>query len=158
MSLQTGQIRQQLVALVRPILVSLGWGTSFAAITLWAIFKGFPLPFTALEGSEPPGVQNEIWWKIFYYSALIAISIISPMVIRDVGRSLGGYFLSYVVGGVIIYEVISLPSSQPGLGQLLIQGALSWTFTAIFPAPLFIGFVATIIGAGLAEHFDLGKD
>ncbi len=150
-------LQHQLGSYVRPFLVCLGWGTNMAAITLWMIFQGFLLPFIPLVGVRPVGYQSEIWWLALYYSILVLISILPPMVIRDVGKSIIGFMLAYVIGGVIIYEVISLPSVNPGFRQLLISGAVSWTFTAIFPIPLFAGLLATIVGAGLGEHFELDK-
>lgn len=153
------ELRLNLTPYVRTVLVILGWGTSLGAVTLWIIFQGLLLPFTPLVGSVPVGAQNEAASLAFYYTALFLISVVSPMGIRDVARSIGGFIFAYILGGVITYEVISLPAAQDtsGAGQLLVAGAVRWTFSAMFPIPLFLIFLGTILGAGLTEHFGIGE-
>jgi len=141
--------------------VTLGWGTSFGAVTLWAIFQGLLLPTFA--GQPPPDVQKTLTLRLaLYYVAILGLSVVSGMTIADLGKTIGGFVGSYGLGGLIIFEVLSAPNlSAYALRQLnlfltreaLTTAAIDLTFRVLFPLPLFALLLGGIVGAALEERY-----
>jgi len=154
-------LKERLEPYWHPLLVTLGWGTSFGAITLWAIFQGLLLPnFTT---GPPPEVQRtETLRLVLYYSAVLGLSVLSGMLIADLGKTIGGMAGCYLLGGLIVFLVLSAPNmSDSTLNNLRLyltrQGlekiSLDLTFRVLFPLPIFVLLLGGILGGALEEHY-----
>ncbi len=143
---------------LKPLLVVLGWGTCLSAVTLWAIFHGLLLP--RVQGGLLTEVQQTETWRLaFYYATIFGASALSASIISELGTALLAFLASYGLGAVITYWVLALPgltaavsASDPAFRELLVKAAVDFTFRAFFPFPLFLGILAVVLGAGLAEY------
>src|SRR6266571_3214864 len=114
----------------RPVLIIAGWGLLMSGAVLSAIFQGFLLPSTYYGGSSgtlPLGV-----W--FPYLEVLGASILAGIVMGDAGKTILSFFASY------------------GLAALLTRQAAVITFTALFPIPLLVGFLGSVVGSALSER------
>jgi hypothetical protein len=137
---------------LRIFLITLGWGTCFAGVTLWAIFQGTVLP--RLSTGPPTIWLSEPLLLALYYSMIFGVSFLSGLYVGDLGKAIVVFLTSYLVSAIIIYEVLVFPgaiSSDIGFRETLAKFAVNWTFNALFPFPLFLGLFGGIIGAGLQE-------
>ncbi len=142
---------------LKPALVTLGWGTSLAAITLWAVFQGLLLP-RVQGGLLPEVLESQTWRLAAYYAAIFGVSVLAAIILSDFGKALASFFASYGLGAVITYWVLALPGfTSPGTDvafrELLVRAAIDFTFRAFFPFPLFLELMATTLGVALAERF-----
>jgi len=154
-------LKERLAPYWRTLLVTLGWGTSFGAITLWAIFQGLLLPnFTT--GPPPEVQQTETMRLALYYSTVLGLSVLSGVLIADLGKTIGGFAGSYLLGGIIVFLVLSAPNlSDATLSGLRLyltrQGldkiSLDLTFRVLFPLPIFVLLLGGILGGALEEHY-----
>lgn len=161
-------LKERLVRLIsrfapyrRPFLVTLGWGISFGAITLWAIFQGLLLP--TFKGAPPPnGPLTETQRLTLYYSAVVGLSILSGIIIANLGRTIGSFIGSYGLGSLIIFVVLSDPglsaSELKSLNLLLTREALTTvaidlTFRVVFPFLPFALLFGGILGTALEELY-----
>ncbi len=141
----------------RSVLIALGWGTSFGALTLWAMFQGLLLP--VFHGSPPPdGPLSESTRLAIYYLAVLGVSAIAGMVFEDFGRALGSFALSYLLGGAIVFLTLSAPGSTINNLQIVTADSLNLiaidlTFRALFPVPLFALLFGAILGTALGERY-----
>jgi len=146
------RFRTKLGRNLRPFLVTLGWGTSFAAATLWAIFQGLLLPKSTIL---PPSIwQTEPFLLALYYAMIFGISFLSGLCIGDLDKTILGFLASYLIGATVIYEVLSFPGLNTldiGFRETLAKFSVDWTFNALFPFPLFIGLFGGIVGAAMQE-------
>ena len=138
---------------IKPLLVILGWGTSLASVTLWAIFSGLLLP--RVHGGLLPTVQSlGPWGPAFYYLGFLGICILASIVLVNPATALVSYVLSYGLAGILIYVALALPAFlgiyQPT--EILVRASINFTFTALFPFSLLAGFVGTVVGMFLAEY------
>jgi hypothetical protein len=136
----------------KPLLVVLGWAASLAALTLGNIFQGLLLP-NAFELQPQQFGADPLGFWIFYIGSF-GICVLAAMVIADVGQSLVSVFLVYGLTAFITFAVLALPDfsgivQPPGILQ---QSSLLFTFNALFPLPLFVDLVGTIVGSGLGER------
>lgn len=154
------RLKAGLAVYYRPVLVSLGLSSCLSAAFLWAIFQGLLLPSGAdynppapsnLQASLGPLSASDIFYLMFFGTCLLA-----PFLMQDAGRSILGYLFSYVISGIVVFEVLSFPglsSPDSTFTRLLESSALNWTFTAVFPVPLFIGIAGTVLGVALGEKY-----
>jgi hypothetical protein len=97
-----------------------------------------------------------------YYSAVLGVSILSGSLIADLGRTIGGIAGSYMLGGLIVFEVLS----DPGLSESALRGlnlfltreglttvAIDLTFRVLFPFPIPVLFFGGILGVALEERY-----
>jgi hypothetical protein len=137
---------------LRFFLVTLGWGTCFAGATLWGIFQGFLLPKLA---TAPPSIwQTELLLLGLYYAMIFGVSFLSGLCVGDLGKAIVGFLAAYLIGAVMVYELLVFPGvtgSDIGFRETLAKFAVNWTFSALFPFPLFLGLFGAVIGAGLEE-------
>jgi len=137
---------------VKPLLVVLGWAASLATLTLGSIFQGLLLPNPYELQPQQFGASPFGLW-IFYIGSF-GICLLAAMVISEVGQSLVSVFLAYGLTVFITFGVLALPDfsgivQPPGILQ---QSSLLFTFNALFPLPLFVDLVGTIVGSGLGER------
>lgn len=90
------------------------------------------------------------------------MSVLSGMLIADLGKMIGGIAGSYLLGGTIVFLVLSAPNlSQSMLRDLnlfltreaLTTAAIDLTFRVLFPLPIFTLLVGGIIGTALEERY-----
>lgn len=153
-------LKKKIAPYARSTLIALGWGTSFGAINLWAVFQGLLLPtMTLLHGQLPPdGPLSESQRIAIYYLALFGISAIAAMVLADFGRALGGLIVSYLTGGAIVFATLSAPVSAIDNLRIITRDglnliAIDLTFRVVFPLPLFALLLGTITGVALEERY-----
>ncbi len=135
----------------KPLLVVLGWATSLASLTLGVIFQGLLLPNASELLPESYGASS-LWLWIFYLGSF-GICLLAAMLISDFGQSVVSVFFAYGLTALIIFVVLALPDF---LGIVpsgsLQEPAVSFTFNALFPFPLFVDFIGTIVGSALGER------
>lgn len=138
----------------KALAIVVGWATTLAGFTLGGIFQGQLLP------PQPPGnlfpeVSNTgPLGSIVFYTGILAICFIAPLLINDPGRALLSFFASYLLGSVIAYFALVLPAYTGAfpLPGLLSGTAIDFTFSTSFPVPLFAELVATLVGIWVAER------
>ena len=141
----------------RPLLVSLGWGISLSAITLWAVFQGLLIPKSdvLLAPISPPSIwYTEAYLLAAYYAMLVGVSFLAGLCIGDIGSTMIVFFGSFLMGAVLIYGAFFFPgllSTDIAFREGLAQLSVNWTFATLFPIPLFLGLVSSILGSGLQE-------
>lgn len=137
---------------LRPFLVMLGWGTGFAAATLWAIFQGLLLPKQTIS---PPSIwQTENTLLALYFLMVGGLAFLAGLCVGDMGKTITAFIGSYLSGAVIVYEILFFPgmiSSDIAFRESLAQLSIKWTFVSLFPIPFFIGLLGGILGAALEE-------
>ncbi len=151
-TLWSRSLRPLLLGNVKPFLVMLGWGTTIAAATMWAIFQGLLLPKQTI--SAPSIWLTGTLLLGVYYIMFFGISFLSGLCIGDMGKSIVSFIGAYVIGATVIYEVLSLPglvSSDIAFRESLAMLSVNWTFIALFPFPLFLGLFGGIVGSALQE-------
>jgi hypothetical protein len=136
----------------KPLLVVLGWATSLASLTLGLIFQGLLLPNASELLPESYGASS-LWLWVFYLGSF-GICLLAAMMISDFGQSVVSVFFTYGLTALIVFVVLALPDflgifQPPGLLQ---EPAVSFTFNALFPFPLFVDFIGTITGSALGER------
>lgn len=142
---------------MKTFLVALGWGTTIAGVTLWAIFQGLLLPKSDIVFSPvpPPSVwYTESYLVALYYVMLFAASFLAGLYVGDIGRAIIAFFGSYLIGAIILYEELSFPgliSTDIGFRESLAKLSISWTFVVLFPFPLALGLIGGIVGAAFQE-------
>ncbi len=145
-------LRVVLLRNLRAFLVMLGWGTSFSAATLWAIFQGLLLPKATIS---PPSIwQTELELTVLYYLMIAGIAFLSGLCVGEMGKTIVAFTGSYVMAGIVVYAVLSAPglnSLDIAFRESLVKLSLSWAFVALFPIPLFLTLLSGILGAGLQE-------
>jgi hypothetical protein len=100
-------------------------------------------------------------WLVIYYSAVFGISVLSGLIIADVGRTIGGFIISLFLGAWIIFETLSAPGQTATTldnlmiitRELLTRAAIDLTFRALFPITIFVLLLGAIAGAALGEHY-----
>ena len=136
----------------KSILVVAGWGISLAALTLGTIFQGLLLP-NPTELLPASYGANPLWLWTFYLGSF-GICVLAAMRISDFGESIVSIFFAYGLTIFITFGVLALPDfsgilQPPGILQ---QSAFLFTFNALFPFPLFVDFIGTIVGSALGER------
>jgi len=134
----------------RPVLIIAGWGLLMSGAVLSAIFQGFLLPSTYYGGSSgtlPLGV-----W--FPYLEVLGASILAGIVMGDAGKTILSFFASYGLAAVVTYLVLAMPGIIGAfpVADLLTRQAAVITFTALFPIPLLVGFLGSVVGSALSER------
>jgi hypothetical protein len=140
---------------VKPLLVVLGWGTTIASFVLGAIFQGLLIPQYEGGGDlQPEIIGRGPWGLVVFYIVIFAVSVIASLIMADFAKGLGGFFASYALAVGLTYFIIALPGYVGAyqIPDVLVTLAVNWTFSAFFPILFLIGFAATIVGSGLAEH------
>jgi hypothetical protein len=136
----------------KPLLVVLGWATSLASLTLGIIFQGLLLPNASELLPESYGASS-LWLWVFYLGSF-GICLLAAMLISDFGQSVVSVFFAYGLTALIVFVVLALPDFL-GIFQpsgLLQEPAVSFTFNALFPFPLFVDFIGAIAGSALGER------
>src|SRR5438093_12392758 len=87
------------------VLVTLGWATSLAAITLVGVFNGLLLP-RELGGLLPEVLGGSQWARWILYLAMLGTSILAALLINNPGLAFESYFVSYCVAGASTYLVL----------------------------------------------------
>jgi len=139
---------------LKPTAIVVGWGTTLAGFTLGGIFQGQLLPPQA-PGNLFPEVSNTgPLGPIVFYTGILSISVIAPLLINDAGRALLSFFASYLLGSVITYFALVLPAYTGAfpLPGLLSGTAIDFTFSTTFPIPLFAELAATLVGIWVSER------
>ena len=153
--LELARLRKVIPRPLTTVLLVLGWGICLAAVTLWAMFQG--LLFPTFYGSPPPDVASTENVRLgLYYLGITGVSALSGMVGGEMGKSLGAFFASYILGAIVTCLIMALPAftgSFSGSGVPLVNASVDLTFRAFFPIPLFLGLVAAVTGALLADKF-----
>ncbi len=153
--IELSRLRILLPRVFEPTAIVLGWGTSLAGVTLWAMFQGLLLP--NILGYVPPDVSPTLELRMaLYYAGLTAVSAISGIVVNDFGKSLGSFFLAYLLGAAITFLVWTIPALTGSYGTdavPLVNASADLSFRAFFPIPLFLGMVSSLLGPAVAEHF-----
>jgi len=137
---------------LKSILVVVGWGTSLAALTLGTMFQGLLLPNPSEILPASYGA-NPLWLWLFYLGSF-AVSALAAMLISDIGESIVSIFFAYGLTAFVTLVVLALPDFL-GIVQpsgILQQSAILFTFNALFPFPLLVALVGTIVGSALGER------
>jgi len=134
-------------------LVTAGWGTVLATLTVGTIFQGFLLPTTG--GGLLPEVYNAGPLVLsIYYLGCLGASALAAMTIAEPGPAIVGFFASYGFSAFLTFIVLALPELT-GVVQtngILQEFAILHTFQAIFPIALLVDLVGTLLGLSLAER------
>jgi hypothetical protein len=97
-----------------------------------------------------------------YYVAVVGLSVLSGMLIADLGRTIGGIAGSYALGGLTVFVVLSAPNLSDyvlsGLKLYLTREGLTsisidLTFRVMFPFPIFALLLGGVLGVALEEHY-----
>jgi hypothetical protein len=132
-------------------LVILGWATSIAALTLWAIFLGYLLPKNVTGGGFLSAVVNANALPIvIFFVGNIGICILAAVVISDTTRTILSFFPAYVGAWIITYIVLILPDLFGCCLGALELSAISFTLVAFFPYLFFVDLVGTLVGMGVS--------
>lgn len=123
---------------------------SIAALALAEIFQGQLIPQKYYGGNT-----NQFFSAATgYYFGVLAVAVLAGLVINDAPRAVLSFFGSYVVSGLVIFLVLSLPALiGNSLPEVFFNAAITFTFTALFPIALLVGLVGTILGAALGERY-----
>ncbi len=138
------------LSILKPLALILGWGTSIAGLALFGVFAGFLLPqkyYGGTGGTLPAGP-----WLI--YLGFFAVSLLGGAVVADPGRSLLSFLVSYAVGGFFTYWILALPGflEVTPVAAVLVSASLVLTFTALFPFPLVLGILGSLLGVAVSEN------
>jgi len=138
---------------LRPLLIVIGWGTSIAATVLAGIFQGVLLP--AGRGGLLVEVGTTAWEAPLFDLGVFGISVLAGVIIADFGVAVGSFFSSYALAAIQTYTILVLPGYTGGLPvpDALVAAAVVFTFTALFPVILMVGFAGTLLGSALSERF-----
>lgn len=140
---------------LKPALVTCGWAASLAGFTLGGIFQGQLLPpqppgnlFPEVSTSGPLG-------PAIFYAGIFAASILAPILISDAGTAIISFFFSYLLGSIITYFVLVLPTFVGVFPypELLSRSAIAFTFTTSFPIPLLVEIMGTLGGIWFSERY-----
>jgi len=132
-------------------LVILGWATSIAALTLWAIFLGYLLPKNVTGGGFLSAVVNASPVPIvIFFLGSFGICALAAVVISDTTRTILSFFPSFVGAWIITYFVLILPDLLGCCQGVLERAAVSWTLVAFFPYVFFVDLLGTLVGMGVS--------
>jgi hypothetical protein len=150
-------LKIRVVNVFRPLLITLGWSTSTAALTLFMIFQGQFLPRNINGGGLYAEVvsPNPLWLWVFFLGNL-AISVLAVMAISDVPTALISFFASLLGAAAITFMVLASPEFigiSPFPFGTLQEAATIFTFTAFFPVVPFVNLAGTVVGIALGERF-----
>ena len=150
-------LRLRVARSLKPLFITLGWGTSLVAVTLWAVFQGLLIPKSdiLLAPISPPSIwYTENYLLVAYYLMLFGVSFLAGLCIGDMDKTVFAFFGSFFMTAIVIYEAFFFPgflSTDTAFREGLARLSINWTFATIFPIPLFLGLVASILGSGLQE-------
>ena len=85
---------------------------------------------------------------------VLGIAFPSCLCVGDMGKTIVAFLISYLIGAIIVYEVLFFPganSVDTAFRESLAMLSISWTFVALFPIPFFIGLFGAIFGAAMEE-------
>lgn len=162
-------------------LVAMGWGVLNAGVTLIGIFQGVLIPVKTYGGGgglvplamssmsvpldmRSGGVEVQLdigpvlglpFGKLVFFLEILGIAVFASFLIADFQRAIVGLVFSYGVSAALVGFVLVLPglTGASAFPDVLLQAAVFLTFTALFPIPLFLVFVGTILGVILSEKF-----
>jgi hypothetical protein len=94
---------------------------------------------------------------IWDLAILMAISVAAGAMSIDFGKAVLSYFMAMTIGITLLLILSILPAltgviPPPG-DSLLITLWVSVIFKLIFPIPLFLLFLSTLVGAAIGEHY-----
>ena len=90
------------------------------------------------------------------------MSVLSGMLIADLGKMIGAIAGSYLLGGLIIFLVLSAPNLSASMikdlnlfltREALTTFAIDLTFRVLFPIPIFVLLLGGVLGTALEEHY-----
>jgi hypothetical protein len=141
----------------RPLLITLGWSASTAALTLVMIFQGQLIPRNINGGGLYAEVVNPnplLFWA--FYSGTFAVSVLAAIAVSDVSAALVSYFASLLGAAAITFIVLASPEFlgiSPYPFGTLQEAATIFTFTAFFPVVALVNLAGAIVGVGLGERY-----
>lgn len=140
-------VYSEMLQILRPALIILGWAASDAALVLAAMFHGLLLP-------QYHGSSDTYSTTLAVYLGLLGISVLAALVIGDFSATILSFFASYLLAMVMTYLVLVLPGYTGALPspEVIISAAVVFTFDAFFPVPLLIEFAGALLGLGLFER------
>ncbi|HYU88571.1 MAG TPA: hypothetical protein VEL52_07785 [Candidatus Bathyarchaeia archaeon] len=138
----------------QPLLVTLGWAASTAALTIGMIFLGYLLPKDINGGGQYNEVINAnplpLW---IFYIANFAICILASFILSDISTTLVSFFGSYVGAATITYVVLALPDIAGCCRGTLEEASIGFVLVAFFPQLLVTELTGTLLGVALGEHY-----
>jgi hypothetical protein len=111
------------------------------------------------HGQPPPdGPLSEATRIVIYYLVVFGVSVVAGTVFADFGKALGGFIVSYLLGGAIVFTTLSAPSSTINSLRIITPDSLNLiaidlAFRALFPIPLFVLLLGVIFGTALGERY-----
>jgi hypothetical protein len=144
-------MRLRILGILRHPLIILGWATSIAALTLWAIFLGYLLPKNVTGGGFLSAVVNaSIVPLATFFLGSFGICAFAAVVISDTNRTILSFFPSFVGAWIITYFVLILPDLLGCCFGALELSAVSFTLVAFFPYVFFVDLAGTLVGMGIS--------
>ena len=144
-------MRLRILGILRLPLIILGWATSIAALTLWAIFLGYLLPKNVTGGGFLSAVVNASIVPItIFFLGSFGICAFAAVVISDTQRTILSFFPSFVGAWIITYFVLILPDLMGCCLGTLELSAVSFTLVAFFPYVFFVDLMGTLVGMGIS--------
>lgn len=89
---------------------------------------------------------------------LAIVSFWAGLILIDFGSIIIGWFMAFIICIPIMFFELSLPAflgvlSYPGLNEIIYFQAVKMIFTAVFPSPIIVGVVSSVLGGYFAERF-----
>jgi len=123
-------------------------------IILGFVFQGFLVPGIVTQ-YRPPGN-----YALLSYLLVTLVAVASGMVLRDMSATVTAFIASLGITFTLEYSVLTLPSPlgqvdpgllfQTGLAPLP-DTAITIVFYSLFPVPIILGFIGSLLGAALGE-------
>ncbi len=105
--------------------------------------------------------NREISGILLAYTLIFLVAVISGMILSEFSVALTGFFASLGVAAVVEYLVLVLPSILGIAGPDVLANiglppisdvAVTIVFSSLFPVPIILGLVGSIVGAILGER------
>ncbi len=120
------------------------------------VFQGYLVP-GIITPYRPP-----VEYVYLGYGLVALVAVASGVMLREISTTVGAFFASLAVAASVEYVVLTLPSMlDQTRSELLLQVglaplpdmAITIVFYSLFPVPLMLGFIGSLVGAALGESY-----
>jgi hypothetical protein len=87
-----------------------------------------------------------------YYAGVFGVSLLAGLLLSNIARSLIGVFAANSVAFVLTFFALIIPGLTGIVPEVIaVNLAIIFTFNALFPFAVFLGFIGGLIGAVFTE-------